>query len=413
MPIRRVPARQPVIVGQAAQARALDVRHRIERLQLLRNRIHPGSGDLIVLELDPAGPGGQVAAERIVNPLLRAVRVDRAAEVAIAHSRRRHAEEIEQVLAAAVSLVRPEEEQLIAADRSAQGPAERLPFDGQLRGDRAPPEVVGVGVQLLVVEELERRAFEVIRARLGDDRNRDAGCHPLFGIHAARRHVDRLDRLRRGDVDVVVRQPHVDVPRAVGERGVGGALLAVHRHVERTLRRVGLGIRQRRRHRARDEHLQRLVVSELIEREIGDLPGVQLGVGVGLVRLQELGGGLDGDHLGQGADRQREVRAADLANRDGHAGSHGFFEPLQGDPDVIRPGLDVRERVRALRVGGRLAREVGVRVDDLHAGPRDDRSLRVDHVADEAAIQELRLRRYGRGGNERQPDTHQTETRSR
>ena len=55
---------------------------------------------------------------------------------------------------------------------------------------------------------------------------------------------------------------------------------------------------------------------------------------------------------------------------------------------------------RALRVGGRLAREAGVGVDDRHPGPWNDRSLRVGHTADEAAIQQLRLRRDGRGGKE-------------
>ena len=284
---------------------------------------------------------------------------------------------------------------------------------GSFAGTAPRSEVVRARVQLLVVEELERRALERVRAGLGDDRNRHARGHPLFGIHAAGRDVDGLDRLGRGDIHVVVRQPDVHVPRAVGERRVGRAVLAVHGHVQRTLRRVGFGILEGRRERAGHEHDQRLIVSEPVQRKIRDLGGLQLGVDVRLVGLQQLGRRLDGDGLGQGADRQRQVHAADLADRDGHARSDRFLEPLQRDLDVVRAGRDVDEGVRALRVGGRLPREVGVGVDDRHPGPRHDRALRVDDCADDAAIKNLSLRTHRHGDKYRQPDGDQAATQSR
>ena len=54
----------PIVVGQAARARALDVRQRVQRQQASRDRIDPAGGDDVVGELLAAVPGGQVAGER-------------------------------------------------------------------------------------------------------------------------------------------------------------------------------------------------------------------------------------------------------------------------------------------------------------------------------------------------------------
>ena len=62
----------------------------------------------------------------------------------------------------------------------------------------------------------------------------------------------------------------------------------------------------------------------------------------------------------------------------GTRGSHRLAESLQRDPDDVRAGLDVGERVGALRVGGGFACEVGLGVDDDDPGPGDDRALGID-----------------------------------
>ncbi len=137
----------------------------------------------------------------------------------------------------------------------------------------------------------------------------------------------------------MVRQPHIDVPRAVGQRGVGGAALAVHGDIQRTLGSIGLGISGKRsRHRPRRQHHQRLIVSEAIEREIRDLGGVQLGADVGFVRLQELGLRLDGDDLVDGTHLQRHLDAADLPDGHRHSRSHRFAEPGQCDLHIVGAG---------------------------------------------------------------------------
>ena len=320
-------ARRPVVAREAAGPGALDVRQRIEVRKPFRDRVDAAGRNGVVLELHAARAGGDVARQRVVDPLQRSVRVERAAEIAVANRRARHVEEGEQLLPAEVALVRSEKEQLIAPDRTAERPAERLPLDREFRR-RCPPEEERRCIQLLIVEELEQRPSERIRARLGDDADGDAGRHALFSIHAARRDVDRLDRLGRCNVDVVVRQADVDVPGAVGERGVGRAILAVHRHVERPLRRVGLGILEGRRQRARHQDDERLIVPEAIERQIRDLGGPELRVDVRLVRLQQLGSRLDRDGLAHRANLKRQIDAADLANPDRHGGLHRFAESL-------------------------------------------------------------------------------------
>jgi hypothetical protein len=101
---------------------------------------------------------------------------------------------------------------------------------------------------------------------------------------------------------------------------------------------------------------------------------------------------------------------ADLANRDRHVGLNGFLESLQHDLDVVRRGRDIRERVTALPISGRLAGEVVVLVDDRHPRPWNGRPLRVHHRADEAPIQQLSVGAAGCGGKHSQGHTHQKQT---
>jgi hypothetical protein len=83
----------PVIVREAAGARALDVWERIEGEQLLGDGMEPACGDHVVRKLDAPRASGHGASERIVNPLQRAVRVQCAAEIAVAQRGTRHVEE--------------------------------------------------------------------------------------------------------------------------------------------------------------------------------------------------------------------------------------------------------------------------------------------------------------------------------
>ena len=74
-------------------------------------------------------------------------------------------------------------------------------------------------LQRFVIVVVEGRAVELVRAGLGDHRDRGAARHALLGVEVAGGDVDRVDGLRRRHVDRVVRQPDEDVGGAV-ELGV-------------------------------------------------------------------------------------------------------------------------------------------------------------------------------------------------
>jgi len=163
VPIGEGVTRRPVVVREAAGPGALDVRQGIEILKPSREPVHAADGNDVVVELHAAGAGRLVAGERVVDPLQCPVGVERVAEIAVANRRARHVEEGEQLLPPDVALVRSEKEQLIASDRAAERPAERLPLDREFRRG-GPSEVERRRIQLLVVEKLERRALERVRA---------------------------------------------------------------------------------------------------------------------------------------------------------------------------------------------------------------------------------------------------------
>ena len=75
---------------------------------------------------------------------------------------------------------------------------------------------------------------------------------------------------------------------------------------------VSVSAFERRRQRAGHEDHQSLVVSEPVERQVGDLGRLELGVNVGLVGLQQLGADCT-VMLAERADLQRQIDAADLA----------------------------------------------------------------------------------------------------
>ena len=83
-----------------------------------------------------------------------------------------------------------------------------------------------------------------------------------------------------------------------------------------------------RRRRAGHQVDQRLVVPVLVERKIDDLLRLQLRVQVGLVGLQQLRAGGHRHRLGQRADLELHVDAADLARGHRHAG----LDELHGNP---------------------------------------------------------------------------------
>src|SRR5207237_5020503 len=149
--------------------------------QLQRDRVQPIGGNDVALKRRPAA-AVRVTGHRIVDDLKGAVGIPRVAEIARVQRRVRHVEKIEETAILPVSLERPEEEQTVPPDRSAERATVDVAADGQLRWFSlwVVPEEVRRRVQLVAVVELERRALELVRSRFGDDGDGRAARHSLF-----------------------------------------------------------------------------------------------------------------------------------------------------------------------------------------------------------------------------------------
>ena len=208
----------------------------------------------------------------------------------------------------------------------------------------------------------ERRSAELVGPRFRDDVDGRAAGHSLLGVEVVGRDVDRLDRLGRRHVDRMVRQPDEDVRRPVLPGVVVVPRRAVDVRRQRARRRVDDGILEARGRRARDEIDQLLVVAVVRQRQVRDLGALE---------------------LGDLADRQRDVEAADRVGRHRHVGLLEFSEPLQRDRHGIRAGLHIDEIVRACLVCRRFTRQVGVLLRDGDGRARQHRVRRVLHVPDD------------------------------
>ena len=106
-----------------------------------------------------------------------------------------------------------EEEQLVLDDRSAEGYAVVVVNAERFIHPRLLEEVSGL--EVLVIVEFERTSMEVVRTRLGDDRDRRAAGHALLGV--GRRVVTfTVSTISSGNnVTGMVRQPEIHAGRAV------------------------------------------------------------------------------------------------------------------------------------------------------------------------------------------------------
>ena len=174
-----------------------------------------------------------------------------------------------------------------------------------------------------------------------------AAGHALVGVEVVRRDVDGLDRLGGADVADVVRQPDVDATprRRCGSRCCSAASPLTQVRSERPGVSISAFWNWRRR-RAGDEVDQRLVVAELVQREVDDLLRRQLGAEVGLLGLEQrrLADHVHG--LGQGADLELQVHADGVAGGDAQARLVQRAEALERGVEVVDAGEQVAERVR-------------------------------------------------------------------
>src|SRR5207245_6656161 len=150
----------------------------------------------------------------------------------------------------------------------------------------------------------------------GRDGNGGSAGQPLLSVEGGRGDVHGLDGFHRGHIKRVVRQPEIDVDRAIYARIVVIAVRAVDVKRKRARRRIVDGVLELRGGRPRHEIDEALVVAIAGQRKVGHGGGRQFGTDVGLVRLQNGRRGRDRHLLGKRADFQLEVNARDGVDGD-------------------------------------------------------------------------------------------------
>ena len=261
-----------------------------------------------------------------------------------------------------------EEEDLAAAvedlgkdDGTTEGEAELVALEGRLRLLGSVEEVLGV--ELLVAEELEGGAVEVVGPGLEvdvDDAAHGAAVLGGVGVGLDLELLDGVDggldhlaaALGAGElVGVVV--DAVDHEVVLGDLHAAGAEAAVAAAAGGL---DGAGREQ-----------GELVVLAAVEGHVDDAAVVDHLALAGFdgVELQGVGG--DDDVLGDGADFKGEIEFGPLIDREDDAGTSDGLEALLLDGDGVGAGLQQGNGVVAIGVGLGLSGDVGGDVGDGNA----------------------------------------------
>ena len=388
-----------VVVGDRARLVGL----RVVVLHPPRDHALPAHGNSCVVERHAVrcegGVGGVLNARQGI--------VDRhagVAEVAGAVLGRRHRVPGADAGHALRGLVVAEEvEQLVTHDRAAQGAAEVV-----VVADRLDRREEVARAQALVVMKPERRAVQLVRSRFGDDRSRRAAGQPLLGFARAGGDIDRLDRVGRGNVAGMMRQPDVDAGRAVDARHVVVAVGAVDVRAERARGRIENGVLKTRRRRAGHQVDQSLVIAEAGQRQLAHGRRRDLRAGAGLFGLQAGGRGLDGDLLGHLTDLHARVDAGDGVHRHRDALGNKRAESFGADGHVVASGLHVDEAVNTVFGCRPFLACAGGRVHDGDRRAGNRRAAFIGDGTDNRPVENLRVGCRNKGRRQAKQDGRQT-----
>jgi hypothetical protein len=333
---------------------------------LLRCRMEAVLRDLVAGERLPyvAGEG-----ERIVDR-------GHAAEIAVAHGCRGHVAARGGGGADTLALVVEEEERAIADDAPAERAAELV------IGQRVHPNVkVLPGVEVVVAQELEQRAVEVVRAGLNLQVDHPAGRAAILGRVVAGLKAELADGLGGGDhhgqaehdgvVVDAVDHPVVLVGRLAVDRDRRSALPGGDGRVAPA---VGAGNQQAELHEM-----------AAVERKLFDLGLFDQLVDRGGLRVDHRRAGGHGDGLRHLPGLKGDVDARRLV--DGKLNGVGgvLLEAGHLNAHAIGAHGKRRQHVVAGTVGFHRANGVGGQVDRLDRYIRDDGSGLVADRADNAA----------------------------
>ena len=281
---------------------------------------------------------------------------------------------------------------------------------GRAGGDRAvgQPRLIGqarevrCGVPAELLELPEPGAVQGIGAALGRGGDLRADGMAQGGVIGRGLDAHLVDGFRVGDVArapavgagdrVAVEQEFIGAA-AQAARGIVGGRGMVERAI--VIRLQAAGEDHARGHRLHQERVHRAVgkLRHVARIEHAALRGArgfeQRGVGGHFDRLRRL------------AERELEVDGQAAADLEGDGVADGLLEALGVDGHRVSAGIEVIDLVIAGLIGGGAADRIGRGVGHGHGGARDDRILRIRHLAGNTAARFLRLRNGGAEQGER------------
>ena len=296
----------------------------------------------------------------------------------------------------AQSLVAAEVEQLVLDDRTAGGRAELVAREWRRHAARIE-EVRRV--EFAVAQELEDRAVDGVRARLGDRADDAARGAPelrrvVVGLHA--------ELFHRVDAEQDARHAR---RRLVGNVGDVRAFEEIARHLGTRAADRHLRIAEAAREVARggaadgDARLQRRELHEAsaVQRQLRDLRRRHHAAGDGAAQLDVRRRALHRHLLAQGAELQHEIGGDVAADFDDEVLALRRRESLQLRRHRVDPRCEVQRAEAAARVGRDRARDTRLDVPDDDGDARQHRLRFIGDGARNRSGRGLRTRDRRRG----------------
>ncbi len=281
------------------------------------------------------------------------------------------------------ALVVAKDEHLVLHDRTTGREAKLVVYGVGLRvGEHL------AGLRVLISMKRENAAVELVGS--GTQRDVDHGSARVseLGIEVRRGNVNRLNCLcrwhQRGQVAVIDL-----VLDALDLEVVVLTSLPVDTDGQRVLRVVELRVWPRQSADTRHQRHQPLVVAVEQQRQLLQLPRLDLHARVGPVGLQDRGRSRDGDRLGHRTRRKFQIDPDRRVRRQADVTANGGVKAVQCDLGLIGARVEIREHVQAALVRLALTGHARVRFSQDHRRPGDDTPGRIRDGPEDLSFQDL------------------------
>ena len=245
----------------------------------------------------------------------------------------------------------------------------------------------------------EPHAVQTVGAGLGGQSNGCSACHALLGIERTGTDVHRVDGFHRLNIGGVMRQPNVDVHRAVGERSVVVRIGSVDKGAQGAARRIHHSVLRGRRSGSGNQIQECLVVAVSGQRNVGHRARCDLCTHIALVRLEGAGFSRDGHLIGNLSDLHADVHTSDVVDGNVNARARESTKTSVNNFDVIPARRQADSGITALIVRLHFTKSARGFVRDGDVGVRNHSSGGIFHLAYKGAVQDLSIGRGYRQGN--------------